>query len=102
MRSLGLIVGLSAALLSTVAAAQTQIPPALPANPTPQAMAPAEQTAPVLITDNTVICIYERQTGTLFTNRVCRTHRAWDLMHKDAAEFMEYGARGSHQDDTGG
>lgn len=101
MRGIALTTGLLAAVISTAAFAQGQVPPALTATAA-TSQAPAEQTAPVMITDNTIICIYQRPTGTLLTDRVCRTHRAWALMKTDAQEWMEFGNRGSHQSDENG
>ena len=45
--------------------------------------------------DNTIVCNYQRETGSLFVTRVCRTLRAWKLMQADAREFMDYGERGA-------
>jgi len=86
--------------LAGAAAAQTSVPPALPANPEPSVAAPgAVPNAP--LTDDTIVCKYERNTGTLMMLQVCRTQRAWKLMQSDAQEFMEFGFRGSHQKDEG-
>ncbi len=95
--------GLLAGLVLSVGAAwaQTSIPPALPANPVPGVAAPASvSNAP--ITDDTIVCKYERNTGTLMMIQVCRTQRAWKAMESDAKEFMEFGFRGSHQTDENG
>ena len=93
-----LIVGVGFLLSAGAAMAQTSIPPVLPANPEPGVATPATvPTGPV--TDDTIICKYERNTGTLLMVQVCRTHRAWKLMQSDAQEFMEFGFRGSHQTD---
>ena len=93
--------------------AQTQVPPALPANPLPTVAAPAaarpNPNAPMpvrprpetAVADETIVCKYERDTGTLMMVQVCRTERAWKAMQADAQEFMEFGFRGSHQVDDG-
>jgi hypothetical protein len=86
-------------LMSVAAVAQTSIPPALPANPTPGIVAPPTTEAPGPITDDTIICKYETYTGTLLVERVCRTQRAWKFMREAAQEFMEFGFRGAHQKD---
>jgi len=99
----GTFLGLIAvfALSAGAAMAQTSIPPVLPANPVPGVAAPAiAPNAP--ITDDTIVCKYERDTGTLMMVQVCRTQRAWKLMQSDAQEFMEFGFRGSHQTDENG
>jgi len=81
--------------------AQISVPPALPANPVPGVAAPT--TAPdAPITDETIVCKYEHDTGTLMMVQVCRTQRAWKQMQSDAQEYMEFGFRGSHQTDEGG
>jgi hypothetical protein len=95
--TLGLILSAGAAL------AQTSIPPILPANPEPSVAPPPPGTvANAPITDDTIVCKYERDTGTLFTIQVCRTQRAWKMMEADAKEYMEFGFRGSHQVDENG
>jgi hypothetical protein len=95
--ALGLVLTAGAAL------AQTSIPPVLPANPVPGvAPPPAGTVSNAPITDDTIVCKYERDTGTLFITQVCRTQRAWKLMQADAQEFMEFGFRGSHQTDENG
>ncbi|MBL6853936.1 MAG: hypothetical protein ISQ86_11170 [Alphaproteobacteria bacterium] len=52
--------------------------------------------------DDTIVCNYERETGTLFEERVCRTLRAWKMMQADSREFMEFQHLGSHQAGEGG
>ncbi|HJW41128.1 MAG TPA: hypothetical protein VJ476_07855 [Rhizomicrobium sp.] len=96
----GLMLGL--VLSAGAALAQTSIPPVLPANPVPGvAPPPAGSVSNAPITDDTIVCKYERDTGTLFMIQVCRTQRAWKIMQADAQEFMEFGFRGSHQKDEG-
>jgi len=89
----GLVLGAGAAW------AQTSIPPVLPGNPVPGIATPISLSNPA-ITDDSIICKYERNTGTLMMIQVCRTQRAWKAMEADAKEFMEYGFRGSHQCDS--
>jgi len=92
---------LTAALAATLgaASAQTSIPPVLPGNPVPGVATPVSVTNPAF-TDDSIICKYERNTGTLMMIQVCRTQRAWKAMEADAKEYMEYGFRGSHQCDS--
>jgi hypothetical protein len=95
---ISVIVATALVLVASAAAAQTSIPPVLPANPTPEAASAAtEATQPAQVTDDTTVCIYEKFTGTLLTQRVCRTQRAWKLMRSSAQEFMEFGFRGGSQ-----
>lgn len=91
------ILGLSA----TGSFAQTSIPPALPGNTIYSTQAPAEVTNPPN-GDNTIVCNYQRETGSLFISKVCRTLRAWKLMQADAHDYMAFGFRGSHQAGDGG
>lgn len=92
-----MIVGLSA----TGSFAQTSIPPALPGNTIYSTQAPAEVTnAPN--GDNTMVCNYQTEIGSLFITKVCRTLRAWKLMQADAQEFQGFGFRGAHQCGEGG
>jgi hypothetical protein len=75
----------------------------LPANPTAGAAPPpAGTTASTQITDDTTVCVYEKMTGTLIMERVCRTQRAWKLMRELAHEYMEFGFRGGSQGNEGG
>jgi hypothetical protein len=83
--------------MASAAAAQTSVPPALPANPTPGTAAPSGQQAANVITDDTIVCKYEKYTGSLMMTRVCRTQRAWKFMEDAAHEFMEFGFRGGSQ-----
>jgi hypothetical protein len=46
--------------------------------------------------DDTMVCNYQRMTGTLFVDRVCRTLRAWKKMQSDSQEFFEYDHLGAH------
>jgi hypothetical protein len=102
MRTL-VIVTTALTLVASAAAAQTSVPPVLPANPTPGVAAPpAETKALAEINDDTTVCVYERMTGTLLMERVCRTQRAWKLMREDAHEYMEFGFRGGSQGNEGG
>jgi hypothetical protein len=101
MRVLPVIVAAGVLLTAGAATAQTSIPPALPANPTPGVIAPMNNATPVQITDDTIVCKYEQYTGTLLVERVCRTQRAWKFMRDAAQEFMEFGFRGAHQKDDG-
>lgn len=84
-------------LLSTAALAENAaIPPALPANVTYEPGQPTDlQNAPN--GDDTMVCNYQRETGSLLTSRVCRTLRAWKKMQADAREFFEFQHLGSHQ-----
>jgi hypothetical protein len=90
------------------AVAQTSVPPALPANPTPGIVSPTDNTIyfsnaspaepPIAPNgDNTIVCNYQRETGSLMISRVCRTLRAWKLMESDAKDYMEFGFRGGSQ-----
>jgi hypothetical protein len=47
--------------------------------------------------DDTEVCNYQRETGSLLTTRVCRTLRAWKLMQSEAREFFEFQHLGAHQ-----
>ena len=47
--------------------------------------------------DDTIVCNYQRETGTLFVDRVCRTLRAWKTMQADSREFLEFQHLGAHQ-----
>ena len=47
--------------------------------------------------DDTMVCNYQRETGTLFEERVCRTLRAWKTMQADSREFVEFQHLGAHQ-----
>jgi hypothetical protein len=47
--------------------------------------------------DDTIVCNYQRQTGTLFVDRVCRTLRAWKTMQADSQEFLQFDHLGAHQ-----
>jgi len=47
--------------------------------------------------DDTIVCNYQRMTGTLFVERVCRTLRAWKTMQSDSREFFEFQHLGAHQ-----
>src|SRR6201999_4179602 len=38
--------------------------------------------------DDTIVCNYQRETGSLMISRVCRTLRAWKRMQADAKEYM--------------
>ncbi|HXC57492.1 MAG TPA: hypothetical protein VNU97_19490 [Rhizomicrobium sp.] len=100
MRSTALTAVLAIGLVAMTgsALAQTSVTPTLPANtdyreynPTNPPSAPNG--------DNTIVCNYQRETGSLLITRVCRTLRAWKLMQADAKEFMGFGFRGSHQVD---
>jgi hypothetical protein len=107
----GVLVIAALGMLVGVSHAQTQLPPALPANPVATvAHPPASAVSAVLpnnvrpepgttLADETIVCKYERDTGTLMMVQVCRTARAWKIMQADAQEFMEFGFRGSHQVD---
>jgi hypothetical protein len=46
--------------------------------------------------DDTMVCNYQRMTGTLFVDRVCRTLRAWKKMQSDSQEFFAYDHLGAH------
>lgn len=47
--------------------------------------------------DDTIVCNYQRMTGTLFQDRVCRTLRAWKMMEADSQEFLSFDHLGAHQ-----
>jgi len=47
--------------------------------------------------DDTIVCNYQRETGTLFVSRICRTLRAWKKMQADSQEFLEFDHLGAHQ-----
>lgn len=47
--------------------------------------------------DDTIVCNYQRETGTLFVTRVCRTLRAWKKMQADSQEFLAFDHLGAHQ-----
>jgi hypothetical protein len=87
-------IGLMAATSGAIA--QRSIPPALPGNTDYRVYSP---TNPPQVTngDDTVVCNYQRETGSLFISRVCRTLRAWKLMQADARDYMEFGFRGGSQ-----
>ena len=97
-----LVVLTAAAILALSASASfaqdASVPPALPGNTTYQA---GEPTGVVNAPngDDTIVCNYQRETGTLFVSKVCRTLRAWKMMQTDAHEYMGYGFRGTHQVD---
>ena len=82
-------------------AQNASIPPALPGNTIYSTQAPAEVTNPPR-GDDTMVCDYQTEIGTLFITKVCRTLRAWKLMQADAKEFMGFGFRGAHQCGEGG
>lgn len=46
--------------------------------------------------DDTMVCNYQQETGSLMITRVCRTLRAWKIMQADAHEFFEYNHLGAH------
>lgn len=50
--------------------------------------------------DDTIVCNYQHETGSLMISRVCRTLRAWKVMQKEAREFMGFAFRGAHQCDA--
>ena len=98
MRSIALT-ALALGLLTTAAAAQTTDPTVtMPANTIYTYYSPTNPPA-TPNGDDTMVCNYQRETGSLITTRVCRTLRAWKAMQHDAQEFMEFGFRGSHQTD---
>ena len=47
--------------------------------------------------DDTIVCNYQHETGSLLVTRVCRTLRAWKIMQSDSREFLEFQHLGSHQ-----
>jgi hypothetical protein len=96
IRMLPVVMAIGLLAASSSAIAQTSIPPALPGNTDYRVYSP---TNPPQVTngDDTVVCNYQRETGSLFISRVCRTLRAWKLMQTDAKDYMEFGFRGSHQ-----
>jgi hypothetical protein len=47
--------------------------------------------------DDTIVCNYQRETGSLFVSRICRTLRAWKKMQADSQEFLEFDHLGAHQ-----
>jgi len=49
--------------------------------------------------DDTMVCNYQHETGSLLVTRVCRTLRAWKKMQADSREFLEFQHLGSHQVD---
>ena len=49
--------------------------------------------------DDTIVCNYQRMTGTLFVDRVCRTLRAWKKMQADSQEFLQFDHLGAHRVD---
>ena len=86
------------ALVATPAMAQKSDPPASRPNEIvyQNIAGPAEvPNAPA--GDDTMVCNYQRMTGTLFVDRVCRTLRAWKTMQADSREFVEFQHLGSHQ-----
>jgi hypothetical protein len=105
MRLAILIAGVSFAAALGAANAQIQpplTPPAAGPSVTAGGTAPAATVRPkpgTFADDETLVCRYERDTGTLMMVQVCRTERAWKAMQSDAQEFMEFGFRGSHQVD---
>ena len=82
-------------------AQNTSIPPALPGNTIYSTQAPAEVTNPPN-GDDTIVCNYQTEIGSLFITKVCRTLRAWKAMQADAQEFQGFGFRGAHQCGEGG
>ena len=96
--SAAVILGLSA---TGSYAQNASIPPALPGNTTYQAGEPSNVVNPPN-GDATIVCNYQRETGTLFVSKVCRTLRAWKQMQADAQEYMGFGFRGGHQAGEGG
>ncbi len=97
MRYAALSAAVLAGLLTTAAVAQdASVPPTLPANTIYSTSAPAEVTNPPN-GDDTQVCNYQRETGSLLITRVCRTLRAWKAMQAASREFMDFGFRGSHQ-----
>jgi hypothetical protein len=47
--------------------------------------------------DDTIVCNYQRETGSLLTSRICRTLRAWKKMQADSQEFLQFDHLGAHQ-----
>jgi hypothetical protein len=107
-RILPAVLAISFLAATGAAIAQTSVPPALPANPTPGIVSPTDNTIyfsnaspaepPIAPNgDDTTVCNYQRETGSLMITRVCRTLRAWKLMQTEARDYMEFGFRGGSQ-----
>jgi hypothetical protein len=47
--------------------------------------------------DDTMVCNYQHETGSLLVTRVCRTLRAWKTMQSDSQEFLQFDHLGAHQ-----
>ena len=47
--------------------------------------------------DDTTVCNYQHETGSLLVTRVCRTLRSWKKMQSDSREFLEFQHLGAHQ-----
>jgi len=47
--------------------------------------------------DDTIVCNYQHETGSLLVTRVCRTLRAWKQMQADSREFFDFQHLGAHQ-----
>jgi hypothetical protein len=64
-----------------------QGPPSVAAPNAPIVTAPADAAA--ASDDNTIVCHYERATGTLFQTRICHTNRQWKQKTEDAHNLMD-------------
>lgn len=97
MRLLGLVTAV-ALLAATPLAAQTSNPPPARSNEIvyTNIAGPAEvPNAPN--GDDTMVCNYQHETGSLLVTRICRTLRAWKIMQSDSREFLEFQHLGAHQ-----
>ena len=102
MRNTAFVLLIATALCASAPAMADSSPsPTMPAQTSYADIQPTSITNPP-DGDNTEVCNYQRETGSLFTTRVCRTLRAWKLMQSEAREFMDFGLRGAHQAGEGG
>ena len=66
----------------------TPAPTANPGAPAPAvASVPADKVASN--SDNVVICRYEVEAGTRFTQRICHTQRQWKQKERDAYDLLD-------------
>ena len=105
MRHLAVAVVLACALAGPAMADSNpgpipQGPPSIAAPNAPIVTAPADTAASG--EDNTVVCHYERATGTMFQTRICHTNREWKQKTQDAHNLMEKLEQDSASQRSGG
>ncbi len=83
-----LFLGVGVAACAGVALAQVNGTPT-PAGPPSTTAVAADASTPPADPDSLVTCKYEKETGSLFTRRICHSQREWKQRTQDARDTME-------------